>query len=51
MDNNGKFKLNSKFQPAGGQIETIKKLMSGIEEDKKNQVLLGVTGSGKTLNY
>jgi excinuclease ABC subunit B len=49
MDNNGIFKLNSNFQPAGGQIETIKKLMSGIEEDKKNQVLLGVTGSGKTF--
>lgn len=45
----GIFKLNSKYKPAGDQINAIKELKCGIEKDKKSQVLLGVTGSGKTF--
>lgn len=43
------FKLNSKYKPSGDQPNAIEKLIKGIEEGKKNQVLLGVTGSGKTF--
>lgn len=43
------FKLTSKYQPTGDQPEAIKKLASGLKTDKKHQVLLGVTGSGKTF--
>lgn len=42
------FKLQSNFKPAGDQPEAIAKLISGIKEEKKEQVLVGVTGSGKT---
>ncbi|MCC6405472.1 MAG: excinuclease ABC subunit UvrB [Candidatus Yanofskybacteria bacterium] len=42
------FKLASTFQPAGDQPEAIEKLTSGLKRGAKNQVLLGVTGSGKT---
>jgi excinuclease ABC subunit B len=42
------FKLVSKFKPAGDQPKAIEKLVKNIENDKKHQVLLGVTGSGKT---
>ncbi|MBN1622621.1 MAG: excinuclease ABC subunit UvrB [Endomicrobiales bacterium] len=44
-----KFKLKSAFKPAGDQPLAIKELYQGIKEDKKSQVLLGVTGSGKTF--
>ncbi len=44
-----KFKIHSKFAPAGDQPKAIEKLISGIEENKKDQVLLGITGSGKTF--
>ena len=44
-----KFKLHSPFSPAGDQPQAIDKLVRGLEENKKNQVLLGVTGSGKTF--
>ncbi|MFV0237081.1 MAG: excinuclease ABC subunit UvrB [Flavobacteriales bacterium] len=44
-----KFKLHSKFDPTGDQPEAIKQLATGIEKGEKNQVLLGVTGSGKTF--
>lgn len=44
-----KFQITSKFHPAGDQPQAIAKLTSGIEEKKNNQVLLGVTGSGKTF--
>ena len=44
-----KFVLNSKFKPAGDQVEAIDKLVEGIEDGLKDQVLLGVTGSGKTF--
>ena len=40
----------SDFKPAGDQPGAIKKLISGIKEKKNDQVLLGVTGSGKTFS-
>jgi len=40
----------SDFKPAGDQPEAIKKLISGIKDKKNDQVLLGVTGSGKTFS-
>ncbi len=43
------FNLKSFFQPTGDQPEAIKKLITGIDFGLKNQVLLGVTGSGKTF--
>ena len=43
------FRLNSSFIPTGDQPEAIKELVSGIHDDEKDQVLLGVTGSGKTF--
>ena len=44
-----KFDLKSKYKPAGDQPEAIEKLVEGIEDGLKDQVLLGVTGSGKTF--
>ena len=44
-----KFKIHSKFSPAGDQPQAISKLVQGLEEKKQNQVLLGITGSGKTF--
>ncbi len=44
-----KFKLHSPFSPAGDQPQAIAKLISGLESHKKDQVLLGITGSGKTF--
>ncbi|HCE31125.1 TPA: excinuclease ABC subunit B [Candidatus Daviesbacteria bacterium] len=43
------FKLISDFKPTGDQPQAIQKLVTGIENGKKYQVLLGVTGSGKTF--
>ncbi len=43
------FKLNSKFKPTGDQPDAIKKLVNGINNGEKFQVLQGVTGSGKTF--
>lgn len=43
------FKLHSKFKPTGDQPEAINKLVDGIKKGEKNQVLMGVTGSGKTF--
>lgn len=43
------FKLVSKYTPNGDQPEAIKKLVSGIENNDKYQVLLGATGTGKTF--
>ena len=43
------FELVSKFQPSGDQPNAIKELVKGIEEGKKEQVLLGATGTGKTF--
>lgn len=43
------FKISSKFKPTGDQPEAIAKLTQGVEEGDPAQVLLGVTGSGKTF--
>jgi len=43
------FKIVSKHKPAGDQPQAIEKLVDGIKKGYKNQVLLGVTGSGKTF--
>ena len=43
------FVLHSKYAPAGDQPQAIKKLTDGILSGKKEQILLGVTGSGKTF--
>ena len=43
------FKLVSNYEPAGDQITAIDELVKGIESGKKNQVLLGATGTGKTF--
>ena len=43
------FELVSKFKPSGDQPEAIKKLVNGINGNKKYQVLLGATGTGKTF--
>mgnify|MGYP004569750049 CR=1 FL=1 len=43
------FKLVSKYEPNGDQPEAIEKLVKGIKEGKKEQVLLGATGTGKTF--
>ena len=44
-----KFKLRADFSPSGDQPEAIKGLVDGINEGKRYQTLLGVTGSGKTF--
>ncbi len=44
-----KFRLVSKFKPTGDQPKALEKLVAGIESKVKHQVLLGVTGSGKTF--
>ena len=43
------FELVSKYTPSGDQPEAIKELVEGINEGKKEQVLLGATGTGKTF--
>ena len=43
------FNLVSKFKPSGDQPQAIEKLVEGIKEGKKEQVLLGATGTGKTF--
>ena len=43
------FKLYSQYAPAGDQPQAIEKLVDGIQSGKKEQILLGVTGSGKTF--
>ena len=43
------FDLVSKYTPSGDQPEAIKELVEGIKENKKHQVLLGATGTGKTF--
>ena len=43
------FSLKSDFTPTGDQPNAIKELISGIDNNEKDQVLLGVTGSGKTF--
>ena len=43
------FELVSNYSPSGDQPEAIKELVEGINEGKKEQVLLGATGTGKTF--
>ena len=43
------FKIVSKYKPTGDQPKAIEKLVDGLNEGKKFQTLLGVTGSGKTF--
>ena len=43
------FKLTSQYEPTGDQPEAINQLAAGVERGEKAQVLLGVTGSGKTF--
>ena len=49
LEGGKKFKIKSDFKPAGDQPEAIKKLVQGAKKNEFNQVLLGVTGSGKTF--
>ena len=49
LEGGQKFKLVTDFKPAGDQPEAIKQLVKGANKDELNQVLLGVTGSGKTF--
>src|SRR5437868_3991278 len=44
-----KFKLSTKFKPAGDQPKAIKELIDGVKTGFRHQTLLGVTGSGKTF--
>ncbi len=44
-----KFKLTSEYQPTGDQPTAIKSLLAGMDAGKRQQTLLGVTGSGKTF--
>lgn len=44
-----KFVLQSSYRPTGDQPEAIEKLSEGVKSGLKEQVLLGVTGSGKTF--
>lgn len=44
-----RFKLSTSFKPKGDQPQAIEKLIQGIEENKTSQILLGITGSGKTF--
>ena len=43
------FELVSEYKPSGDQPEAIRELVSGLNEYKKFQVLLGATGTGKTF--
>lgn len=43
------FKIHSKFQPTGDQPQAIKKIVENLEDGITDQILLGVTGSGKTF--
>ena len=44
-----KFELISNYKPTGDQPQAIEKLVQGIKDGKKIQVLLGATGTGKTF--
>ncbi len=49
LEGGKKFKIKSDFKPAGDQPNAIKRLVKGANKEEFNQVLLGVTGSGKTF--
>ena len=44
-----KFQIQSPYKPSGDQPSAIKKIIEGLKNKSKDQVLLGVTGSGKTF--
>ena len=44
-----KFKIKSKFKPTGDQPQAIESLVQGLSDGLRTQVLMGVTGSGKTF--
>ena len=44
-----RFKIDSPYKPTGDQPQAIRKLTEGVEQGLPGQVLLGVTGSGKTF--
>ena len=43
------FKLKSEYKPTGDQPQAIERLVRGFREGRKQQTLLGITGSGKTF--
>ncbi len=45
------FKLRSDYQPTGDQPQAIEKLVEGLNKGYKHQTLLGVTGSGKLIQW
>ena len=49
MENGKRFEIKSKFKPTGDQPEAIESLVEGLNDGLRTQVLLGVTGSGKTF--
>ena len=49
VDGSREFKLVTEYEPAGDQPAAIAELMAGINDEERDQVLLGVTGSGKTF--
>ena len=49
MSENFPFKLTAPYSPSGDQAEAINELIAGLNEGRRTQVLLGVTGSGKTF--
>ncbi|MCH9753966.1 MAG: excinuclease ABC subunit UvrB [Alphaproteobacteria bacterium] len=49
MDKSQEFELNSDFKLSGDQPKAVEDILESIEKNQKNQVLLGVTGSGKTF--
>jgi excinuclease ABC subunit B len=46
---NGQFKIVAEYKPQGDQPQAIEKLVKGLDANRRHQVLLGVTGSGKTF--
>ena len=49
IEKSGKFKLRAPYQMTGDQPDAVERLVAGIQNGKKHQTLLGVTGSGKTF--
>ncbi len=49
MNAMGEFKLTAPFKPAGGQKDAIDSLLYGLNQGEREQILMGVTGSGKTF--
>ena len=43
------FQLHSKYSPSGDQPKAIASLVAGLKQKKQDQILLGITGSGKTF--